>query len=144
MASEAAAGARVGVGLALRHANELAVALVLLHGALRVQRAHARGHLVTGASPATSPCGDGYGEQGGDGYGDRTVARLGGNDRGLTAVTKSFSPSSGRHGRRRIDGGVAGGRSSKTMTMRSLQGVRSGFFWWRGVARGGGATGHPS
>ena len=74
----AAAGDRVGAGLALRHANELAVALVLLHGALRVQRTHARGHLVSGASPATSPCGDGYGKQGGDGYGDRTGAWLGG------------------------------------------------------------------
>ena len=92
----------MGAGLALRHANELDVALALLHGALRVQRTHARGHLVTGASPATSPSGDGYGKQGGDGYGDQTGAGLGGNDRGLTAVTKSFSASSGRHGRRRI------------------------------------------
>ena len=53
----AAAGARVGAGLALRLANELAATLALLHGSLRVQRTHARGHLVTGASPATSPCG---------------------------------------------------------------------------------------
>lgn len=74
----AAAEARVGAVLALRLANELAVALALLHGALRVQRTHARGHLVTGASPATSPCGDGYGKQGGDDYGDQTGARLGG------------------------------------------------------------------
>ena len=74
----AAARDRVGAGLALRHANELAVALVLLHGALRVQRTHARGHLVSGASPTMSPCGDGYGKQGGDGYGDRTGAWLGG------------------------------------------------------------------
>ena len=74
----AAAGVREHAGLALRHANELAVALVLLHGALRVQRTHARGHLVSGASPATSPCGDGYGKQGGDGYGDLTGAGLGG------------------------------------------------------------------
>ena len=55
--SLAAAGARVGAGLALRLANELAATLALLHGSLRVQRTHARGHLVTGASPATSPCG---------------------------------------------------------------------------------------
>ena len=54
---EAAAGARVGAGLVLRLANELAATLALLHGSLRVQRTHARGHLVTGASPATSPCG---------------------------------------------------------------------------------------
>ena len=81
-ASEAAAGARVGAGLALRHANELAVALVLLHGALRVQRTHARGHLVTGASPATSPRGDSYGKQGGGGYGKQTKAGLGGRGPG--------------------------------------------------------------
>ena len=55
--SFAAAGARVGAGLALRLANKLAATLALLHGSLRVQRTHARGHLVTGASPATSPCG---------------------------------------------------------------------------------------
>ena len=54
---EAAAGARVGAGLALQLANKLAATLALLHGSLRVQRTHARGHLVTGASPATSPCG---------------------------------------------------------------------------------------
>ena len=54
---EAAAGARVGAGLALRLANKLAIALALLYGTSRVQRTHARGHLVTGASPATSPCG---------------------------------------------------------------------------------------
>ena len=53
----AAARDRVGAGLALRHANELAVALVFLHGALRVQRTHARGHLVAGATAATSSCG---------------------------------------------------------------------------------------
>ena len=86
----------------------------------------------------------GFGARGEWCYGNQTGTGLGENDRGLTAVTKSFSASSGRHGRRRIDGGVAGGRSSKTMTMRSLQGVRSGFFRWRGVARGGGAAGHPS
>ena len=57
MEPEAAAGARVGAGLALRLANKLAAMLALLHGSLRVQRTHARGHLVTGASPATSPCG---------------------------------------------------------------------------------------
>ena len=57
MEPEAAAGARVGAGLALRLANKLAATLALLHGSLRVQRTHARGHLVTGASPATSPCG---------------------------------------------------------------------------------------
>ena len=68
-------------------------------------------------------------------YGNQTGTGLGGNDRGLTAVTKRFSASSGRHGRRRIDGGVAGGRSSKTMMMQSLQGVRSGFFRWIGEDR---------
>ena len=57
MEPKPAAGARVGAGLALRLANELAATLALLHGSLRVQRTHARGHLVTGASPATSPCG---------------------------------------------------------------------------------------
>ena len=81
-ASEAAAGARVGAGLALRLANELAATLALLHGSLRVQRTHARGHLVTGASPATSPRGDGYGKQGGGGYGKQTKAGLGGRGPG--------------------------------------------------------------
>ena len=57
MEPEAAVGARVGAGLVLRLANKLAATLALLHGSLRVQRTHARGHLVTGASPATSPCG---------------------------------------------------------------------------------------
>ena len=56
----------------LRLANKLAATLALLHGSLRVQRTHARGHLVTGASPATSPRGDGYGKQGGGGYGKQT------------------------------------------------------------------------
>ena len=60
MEPEAAAGARVGAGLALRLANKLAATLALLHGSLRVQRTHARGHLVTGASPATSPCGGAF------------------------------------------------------------------------------------
>ena len=78
MEPEAAAGAQVGAGLVLRLANKLAATLALLHGSLRVQRTHARGHLVTGASPARRPCGDGYGKQGGDGYGDRTRAGLGG------------------------------------------------------------------
>ena len=58
--SFAAAGARVGAGLALRLANKLAATLALLHGSLRVQRTHARGHLVTGASPTTSPCGGAF------------------------------------------------------------------------------------
>ena len=57
MEPEAAAGARVGAGLVLWLANKLAAMLALLHGSLRVQRTHARGRLVTGASPATSPCG---------------------------------------------------------------------------------------
>ena len=82
-ASEAAAGARVGAGLALRLANELAATLALLHGSLRVQRTHARGHLVTGASPATSPRGDGYGKQGGGGYGKQTKAGLRGRGPGV-------------------------------------------------------------
>ena len=72
----------MGAGLALRLANELAATLALLHGSLRVQRTHARGHLVTGASPATSPRGDGYGEQGGGGYGKQTKAGLGGRGPG--------------------------------------------------------------
>ena len=55
--SFAAAGARVGAGLALRLANKLAATLALLHGSLRVQRTHARGHLVSGATAATSSCG---------------------------------------------------------------------------------------
>ena len=76
MEPEAAAGARVGAGLALRLANELAATLALLHGSLRVQRTHARGRLVTGASPATRPCGDGYGKQGGYGYDDQTRGRV--------------------------------------------------------------------
>ena len=57
MEPEAAAGARVGAGLALRLANKLAATLALLHGSLRVQRTHARGHLVAGATAATSSCG---------------------------------------------------------------------------------------
>ena len=55
--SFAAAGARVGAGLALRLANKRAIALELLYGTLRVQRTHARGHLVAGATTATSSCG---------------------------------------------------------------------------------------
>ena len=54
---EAAAGARVGAGLVLWLANKLAATLALLHGSLRVQRTHARGHLVAGATAATSSCG---------------------------------------------------------------------------------------
>ena len=57
MEPEAAAGARVGAGLVLRLANQLAVTLALLHGSLRVQRTHARGHLVAGATAAMSSCG---------------------------------------------------------------------------------------
>ena len=66
----AAAGVRVGAGLALWLTNESAVALALFYGALRVERTHVRDHLVTGASPATSPCGGGYDEQRGDVYGE--------------------------------------------------------------------------
>ena len=55
--SFAAAGVRVGAGLALRLANKLAIALALLYGTSRVQRTHAQGHLVTGATAATSSCG---------------------------------------------------------------------------------------
>ena len=43
---------------------------------------HARGHLVTGASPTTSPRGDGYGKQEGGGYGKQTKAGLGGRGPG--------------------------------------------------------------
>lgn len=75
--STATAGIRLGVGLALRLANELAVALVLLYGTLRVQRTHVRDQKVTGASPAMSPCGRGYGKKGGDDYDDQTEAGLG-------------------------------------------------------------------
>ena len=66
----AATGVWVGAGLALRLTNEPAVALALLYGALRVERTHVRGHLVTGASPAMSPCGGSYDEQRGDIYGE--------------------------------------------------------------------------
>ena len=52
-----AAGVRVGAGLALRLANKRAIALELLYGTSRVQRTHARGHLVAGATAATSSCG---------------------------------------------------------------------------------------
>ena len=68
MEPEAAAGARVGAGLALRLANELVIALALLHGSVRVQRTHARGHLVTGASPVMSLCGGAVRSSRGDGY----------------------------------------------------------------------------
>ena len=57
MEPEAAAGARVGAGLALRLANEGAEALEGLYGSRQAQRVHARDQMVTGASPATSPCG---------------------------------------------------------------------------------------
>ena len=55
--SRAAAGARGFAGPALRCANKMVVALVLLYGTQRVQRTHAWDQKVTGASPATSPCG---------------------------------------------------------------------------------------
>ena len=55
--SFAAAGARVFAGPALRCANKTVVALVLLYGTQRVQRTQAWDQKVTGASPATSPCG---------------------------------------------------------------------------------------
>ena len=83
-------------------ANEPAVVLVLLYGTLRVQRKHAWDQKVTGASPVTSPCDDGYGKQGGDGYDDQTEAGLGGNDQGLTTVTKRCSARSGTVRSRRI------------------------------------------
>ena len=41
----------------LRLANKRAIALELLYGTSRVQRMHARGHLVAGATAATSSCG---------------------------------------------------------------------------------------
>ena len=53
----AAAGARGFAGPALRCANKTVVALILLYGTQRVQRTHAWDQKVTGASPATSPCG---------------------------------------------------------------------------------------
>ena len=65
-----AAGVWVGAGLALRLTSEPVLALALLYRALRVERTHVRDHLVTGASPATSPCGGGYDEQRGDVYGE--------------------------------------------------------------------------
>ena len=71
------AGVWVGVELALRLANEPAVALVLLYGMLRVQRTHARDQKVTGASPSMSPCGGGYDKQGGDGYDGQIEEGLG-------------------------------------------------------------------
>ena len=55
--SFAAAGARVFAGPALWCANKTVVALVLLYGTQRVQRTQAWDQKVTGASPATSPCG---------------------------------------------------------------------------------------
>ena len=60
----------------------------------------------------------------------------------LTTDPKVSTASSGKPGRRRIDGGVAGGRSLKTTTMQSLPGVRSGFFRWIGEDRRCGARGH--
>ena len=60
----------------------------------------------------------------------------------LTTDPKVSTASSGKPGRRRIDGGVAGGRSSKTMMMQSLQGVRSGFFWCIGEDHRCGARGY--
>ena len=75
--SRTAVGARGFAGPALRCANETVVALVLLYGTLRVQQTHAWDQKVTGASPATSLCGGGYGKQGDNGYGDQTEAGLG-------------------------------------------------------------------
>ena len=60
----------------------------------------------------------------------------------LETDPKVSTASSGKPGRRRIDGGVAGGRSLKTTTMQSLPGVRSGFFRWIGEDRRCGARGH--
>ena len=129
MEPEAAAGARVGAGLALRLANKLAATLALLHGSLRVQRTHARGHLVTGASPATSPRGDGYGKQGGGGYGKQTKAGLGGRGPGA------------HHGHEEMLGEVGDGpepTNSSTATGGSEVGDEPGEDvrgFWRGVAR---------
>jgi len=46
-------------------------------------------------------------------YGNQTGTGLGGNDRGLTAVTKRFSASSGRHGRRRNLAAAMHGRARR-------------------------------
>ena len=46
-------------------------------------------------------------------YGNQTGTGLGGNDRGLTAVTKSFSASSGRHGRHRNLAAAMHGRARR-------------------------------
>ena len=62
----------------------------------------------------------------------------------LTTDPKVSTASSGKPGRRRIDGGVAGGRSLKTTTMQSLPGVWSGFFRWIGKDRRCRAQGHGS
>ena len=55
--SKAAAGVRVRSGSALLLASEGAEALEGLYGSRQAQRVHARDQMVTGASPATSPCG---------------------------------------------------------------------------------------
>ena len=55
----------------------------------------------------------GFGARGERCYGNQTGAGLGGNDRGLTAVTKSFSASSGRHGRRRNLAAAMHGRARR-------------------------------
>ena len=46
-------------------------------------------------------------------YGNPTGTGLGGNDRGLTAVTKRFSASSGRHGRHRNLAAAMHGRARR-------------------------------
>ena len=46
-------------------------------------------------------------------YGNQTGTGLGGNDRGLTAVTKRFSASSGRHGRRQNLAAAMHGRARR-------------------------------
>ena len=63
---------------------------------------------------------------------------------GLTAVAARVSVGSGKVGRRR-DGEANLRRPKKGMTaMAALRGAPTGFLLWRGVARGGGAAGHPS
>ena len=53
----AAAGVRASGVSTLLVTNEGAEALEGLYGSRQAQRVHARDQMVTGASPATSPCG---------------------------------------------------------------------------------------
>ena len=58
-ASWAAAGARVSTESTTRHARGPAVYTYMFYESSRTQRRHARDHLVTGASSATTSCGGG-------------------------------------------------------------------------------------